>query len=152
MPGKPFRVNPNFDDHLGLDRRGTGIYTPKYTHRELDSIGDELRNKLDEVGSDVGIIDLGDGQVVTGYSKPYLPLSQTTLYVVYGNLSVAGSTDTVAEVNQNGVAMATLTIPASSTLASVTVSLPFEAEDRWQMNVTSAGSGALGLTFYGRFA
>jgi hypothetical protein len=141
-----------YDPHLGLgNRREDSTYRPKFTHEDLDRIVDELLQRISENGSDIGIIDLGEGTLVTGYSKPYYPLRDATLSVVYWSLVSPGATDCEAEVNLNGAAAGTIVMPAGETFASLNLSLDFNPTDRWQMNVTASDSAATGPTFFGRF-
>lgn len=152
MPDRLRTAHREYVPHLGAgDRRIGAEYQPKFTHEDLDRYVDELLRRLDDSGYDVGVIDFGDAGVLTGYSKSYYPLREATLAEVYGSLSVPGTTDTVAVVNLNGAAVGTLTIPAGQTFASLVLSVDFAPTDRWQMNVTTAGAGAQGATFYGRF-
>ena len=102
-------------------------------------------------GADVGIIDMGDSQVFTGYSKAFWPLQDRTLKLVTATLTVPGLTDTVADVVKGGVSLAALTIPAGEKVAVIELAEAFTATDDWQMRVTAAGTNALGATFYGRF-
>ena len=102
-------------------------------------------------GADVGIIDMGDSQVFTGFSKAFWPLQDRTLKLVTATLTVPGETDTAADVMKGGVSLAALTIPAGEKVAVIELAEAFTATDDWQMRVTTAGTNALGATFYGRF-
>ena len=102
-------------------------------------------------GADVGIIDMGDSQVFTGFSKAFWPLQDRTLKLVTATLTVPGETDTVTAASKNGVDMGSLTILAGELSASIVLAESFTATDYWQMRVTTAGTNALGATFYGRF-
>lgn len=100
---------------------------------------------------DIGILDLGDGAVVTGYTRTYRPMRESTLVLVYGALTVAGSTATIATVLHDGASVGTLTIAASATLGTLTLDEAFDPTDEWQVQVTQAGSGAAGLAYFGKF-
>src|SRR5688572_27547517 len=89
-----------------------GLDEPTHTAELLDQRDRDLEDFLIGVGRGHAIIDLGDGPILTGYTKSYLPLRQSRLSMVWGHVSVPPSTDIVAVVNKNGTPDVTLTIPA----------------------------------------
>lgn len=144
-------ANQQYNPHLGNgNRRGDSSYRPKFTHEELDAIVDGL-TRGDDPDYDIGVIDMGDGAVLTGYSKSYRPLRDATLDRIVGSLEAVGTGDIVADVVVNGAAVTTITLPAGETTAELDLSQFFSADDRWQMNVTTTSTDANGLTWYGRF-
>jgi hypothetical protein len=100
-------------------------------------------------GGGVPTIDFGDGAVLTGWSKSWRFTSAFQMGNVIAGLEVPGSTDTVLWLAKNGSDHAQLTIPASQTAASLAVSISFDAGDRWQARVETAGTGAIGLSVFG---
>lgn len=125
---------------------------PTELTEHLDQRDRDLEDFLSGVGGVLGVIDYGDALVMTGFSKSFRPLKAAPLSVVAGGLEVAGTTSTVTKVYKNGLDTGvTLTIPAGATYAETTTNVSFGATDRWQMLVTSAGTGANAATFYGRF-
>lgn len=102
---------------------------------------------------DLYVIDMGDAAVVTGYSKSHRPLRTGTMRTLAGSLEGVGSTDTVANVIRNGASIGTFTIPAGELFWQITdTGWHFDAFDRWQIQVTTAGTGALALTYFARIA
>ena len=97
------------------------------------------------------IIDVGDGAVPTGHTKAHWISQSGSLHRIVATLSVVGSTDTIANVLRDGAIVDTVTIPASTTVATFDVSVSFSAGQFWQMQQTSAGTGAGGLTYFGEF-
>ena len=104
------------------------------------------------VPRDVAVIDLGDGPAFSGFSRGFLVLRPCTLHTIGATLSVAGSTDTVGVAYKNGVSLGSVVIPASSTGARMNLPAEFDAGDTWQMNVTTVGTGASGLAWFGWFS
>ena len=100
-------------------------------------------------------IDLGETVPGTGYSRVTYPLVDASFDSVVGSLSVAGSTDTIAEVvkwdGTVATSIATITIPANTTYATADVGVDFAETDGWQMRITQAGTGAEGLSYHGKF-
>lgn len=111
----------------------------------------ELEDFLAKLGSGMPVIDMGDGAVPTGFSKGWWVNEARVLRRVVGTLSVAGATDTVANVVRDGASVGTITIPSGERVATADVGAAYEADQFWQQQVTTAGTGAGGLTFYGEF-
>ena len=119
---------------------------------QMDQRDRDLEDFLVSVGGVLGIIDHGDGLVLTGFTKSIHALKPANLALVGGSLDVAGATSTVAKIFKNSLDTGlTLTIPAGAIFAYITANLGFALTDRWQMQVTSAGTGAQGLSFYGAY-
>lgn len=78
-------------------------------------------------------------------------LDAVTLTEFMARLDTAGSTSTVIEVRRSGVAVATLTLAAGITTASVAVNANYTASDTYSVAVTTAGTGASDLQTTGVF-
>lgn len=111
----------------------------------------QLEDFLAGLRSGAPVIDVGDGAVPTGHTKGYWIGTPGVLRRVTATLSVPGSTDTIANVLRNGSTIGAITIPANETVATAEVGGSFAADDFWQMQQTSAGTGAGGLTYFGDF-
>ena len=109
----------------------------------------DLEDYLSGLGAALAVIDMGDGAVPTGHSKAWYFHTAAMLGTIAGTLAVPGTTATIADVLKNGSVVGTVTIPANATSATADVGVPFAAGDRWQMQVTTAGTGAGALTYYG---
>lgn len=125
--------------------------------KDLKRAGEQFDRNFDELARmasgnpGTAVIDAGDGAVITGYTKKFWTRTASTLADVTGVLEVAGTTDTVANVIRNGHVLVTLTIPAGEVAATVIVDVDFEVGDFWQIQQVTAGTGAVGPTYYGGF-
>jgi hypothetical protein len=99
-------------------------------------------------GGGAPVIDLGDGAVLTGWSKSWRFFSPTTMTSVLAGLEAPGSTNTVLWITKNGADQVQVTIPATELFVSQNVTVSFEAGDRWQVRVGQAGTGAIGLSVF----
>lgn len=83
--------------------------------------------------------------LVTGVSPPYQVRVASTLYEVTLGLALAGSTDTVVTIYQNGVSIGTATIAAGSVNQSTGFATSFAIDDDLTVAVTTIGTDAEGL-------
>lgn len=111
----------------------------------------QLEDFLASFNRPVLVIDVGDGAVPTGHTKAHWVGRPGSLARVTATLSVAGSTDTVASILRDGSSIGTVTIPAGDQVVTVEVGEGFDADSFWQMQQTTAGTGAGGLTYFGEF-
>lgn len=118
----------------------------------MDQRDRDLEDFLAGMGTGMPVIDLGDGAAPTGFSKGWWVSQGRVLERVTGTLTVPGSTDTVASVIRNGAAVGSITIPSGDLVATADIGEPYSTDEFWQMQVTTAGTGAGGLTYYGAFA
>lgn len=139
----PFRLA----DQFYKATRGKG------TPEEWRRVGSLIDRNFEEIGTGGGasvpVIDLGDGAVYTGWSKSWRVLAAETWTGVVTTLEAPGTTDTVVNAARNGVPFGVVTIVAGALSGTWSGSETFAEGDRWQIQVVSAGAGALGLTAYG---
>lgn len=89
-----------------------------------------------------------DGSAVSISTSPEIrPRATITVTGISATLTTAGSSATVVELFKNGASVRTVTIPAGETYRFVEFApLRFRARvDRYQMQVTTAGTGAVGI-------
>lgn len=93
------------------------------------------------------------GPVALGLSGPDSHPSGGQLVLVWAKLSVAGSTNTVVDLLRNGVPFTNpIILTPGNTHAELVVSQRFSARvDAFQVEVTSAGTGAESITVFGQF-
>lgn len=94
-----------------------------------------------------------DAPLAAASSVPTPVLRRQQLREFAAALATPGTTDTTVQVLRNGAPVATLTIPADDTFASVDLDPPvvFAEGDTRQVQVPSAGTGASRLGVGGRF-
>lgn len=92
-----------------------------------------------------GIVFNFRGGLLTAVSDPIPSPADFTVSAFAAALRIAGSTDTTVQLEVNGAAVGSVTIPAGSTYAVAAVSAVIVAGDILQARVTSAGAGADGL-------
>ena len=85
------------------------------------------------------------GGVLTAVADPIPAPADFTLASLAAALRIAGTTGTTVQLEVNGVAVGSVTIPASSLFAEAAVSALVSGNDILQARVTSAGAGADGL-------
>lgn len=103
----------------------------------------------EEVSGAFAVIDVGDGGVVTGWTKRFHPFRAGRLDRVHATLTTAGTSDTVADVYVDDAVVGTVTVLAGQTKGTAGVMAAMGENSNWQQHVGVAGTGAVGLTFYG---
>lgn len=96
------------------------------------------------------------GAVAVSASGPYVPLRKGRLFYVLAALGTAGSSNTVVTLYKNGSVLSpsvTVTLGSGVTVTAVNLSASFTiGADRLSVGVTTAGTGAVGLTVECRFS
>lgn len=88
-----------------------------------------------------------EGVLAVWTSTVFRCRSKLNLVQIMASLVSSGTTPTVVVVYRNGVSFHSVTILAGAVDLSLDVLTPnVPDEDRWQVGVTSAGTGATGLT------
>lgn len=123
----------------------------KIAERDIEDLKRSWREQEEASNKVVGVIDAGDSTVVVGYSKGYYITADSKFEEVTGTLEAAGTTDTVVAIIVNGFTEGTLTIPAGSTSETLELNVDVSAGDVWQVQQITAGSGAVGPTYFGVF-
>lgn len=88
------------------------------------------------------------GGVAISTSPAVTPALDTTVTGLSATLETAGTTNTIVQLLQNGVAVATLTIQANQTYAFIAISpsvLFHSRTDNYSISVAAAGTGAVNL-------
>jgi hypothetical protein len=92
----------------------------------------------------------GGNVVVTDQSSPgWFPGGATVLHLEV-RMNTAGSTSTVVTFYKNGISFQTVTLLSGETAKEVAVNVAFANNDELTCRVTTAGTGAKGLTAYAK--
>lgn len=137
-------------EKMGSEELGDGIVLPRHLGQHAireQNVDPRIIARVERV------IDLGDSTVRTGFSRGHVILRTCSMIRLGAVLAVSGDTDMVASITRNGSAVRSVTVPDG--VSSHYVELPgldFAVGDVWQMNVTTVGDGAAGLSWHGQFA
>lgn len=92
------------------------------------------------------------GVLTVSTSPPIRVWRGGNLTVLAVNFGTAGSTDTILLVQRNGTTVATVTVPASTTVYNGEVTARFVADaDILTLTIDTAGTGAADMTAEARF-
>lgn len=120
--------------------------------RRVSDLERVLRGVLDNLDGPEAIFSLAGELYLASESGPYRKASGGRLVQVVAGLLVAGSEATEIELRRNGFTFETLTIPAGSLVAAVTVSQTFGPDsDYLTVEIVTAGDGAQDLVVQGRW-
>jgi hypothetical protein len=135
---------------LGLLSAGTLGGTLRNAARPVTPVG-ELRTPGGGGGLG-GLAFYFKGPLVTSTSIIYPAGDPLAIGGFTSALRVAGSTGTEVDVEVNGTAVDTFTVPASSTYYDYATSVTLAAGDRLQLRIVTAGTAAEDLTVVPRAA
>lgn len=96
------------------------------------------------------IIDFGD-EIFVGYSKAFRASNDITLVHLSAHVFALSTSPIVFEVQRNGLFLQEVTLPALTRDIALVMSYDFEEGDFYQIYVSSAGAGGLGLVVQGVF-
>lgn len=120
-------------------------------NRRVDILERRLRNLEGQFKPEITFSF--DGPLAASTSPAWTRRESGRLVSIAAHLRVAGSDDTVVDVQVNETTVVTVTIPADVLSVVVPCSATVAADvDRIQDVITSVGSGAEGLTMQHRFA
>jgi len=91
-----------------------------------------------------------DGTLTVGHSFIYPVRRSATIQTMMGTLTTAGSTDTIVDLELDGLTLATLTIPAGDTVTRTPVEVSVTSGELLRFNVREAGTSAVGLLVVAR--
>jgi hypothetical protein len=96
------------------------------------------------------IIDHGD-VIYVGHSKAFRASKSITLNHVSVHLFALASADIIVDILKNGIAVLTLTLPATTQAVTWTGNIAYGDGDYFQSYVSNAGAGGAGLVVQGAF-